>query len=191
MTERKAPEPCFLVWFDMEMSGLDAERDRVLEVAALITDMEFRPFESLEQVVFQPPEVLATMDEWCRKTHRKSGLTARVPHGVSEAEVDAHLCQLLDRPGIPKGHPVLAGNSIAQDRKFVDRYLPHFAARLHYRMLDVSSFKVLFEHRLGYKMQKHNKHRALDDIHESIAELQFYLTACDFSRLGPASGEQA
>ena len=180
--DKKPPEPCFFVWFDMEMSGLDPERDRVLEVAALITDADLRPGPSLELVVFQAPEVLNAMDEWCRKTHRKSGLTERVPFGVSEAAADAALCELLDKPGLPAGRPVLAGNSIAQDRKFVDRYLPKFAARLHYRMLDVSSFKVIFEHRLGYKIQKVNKHRALDDIQESISELKFYLEHCDFGR---------
>jgi oligoribonuclease len=182
MKERKAPEPCFLVWLDMEMSGLDPEQNRILEVAALLTDLDLAPGENYEQVVFQPPEVLDAMDDWCRKTHRKSGLTERVPHGAAEADVDAALCRLLDTKGKDAGRAVLAGNSIAQDRKFVDRYLPQFAARLHYRMLDVSSFKVIFEHRLGYKIQKQNKHRALDDIHESIAELKLYLGMVDWGR---------
>lgn len=193
MSETKAAkdsEQTFLFWLDMEMTGLDAEKEKILEVAVLVTDHNLTPFGSLETVVFQPPEILATMDEWCRKTHGKSGLVDRVPTGISEASLDGRLCALLDAPDCPKGRPILAGNSIAQDRKFVDRYLPQFAARLHYRMLDVSSFKIIFEHRLGLKYKKQNKHRALDDIRESIAELQYYLSFMHFDKpLVPSQGQ--
>jgi oligoribonuclease len=190
MNTSKAPEACFLIWLDMEMSGLDPDAHRILEVAALITDLDVSTKHgSLERVVFQPPEVLSAMDDWCKKTHRKSGLTAKIPDGVTEAEADEALCALLDQPGNPPGRPILAGNSISQDRKFIDRYLPKFAARLHYRMLDVSSFKVIFEHRLGFKYQKANKHRAIDDIGESIEELNFYLSMCRFDP-GLAKGVQ-
>ncbi len=175
MSENKTPESTFLFWLDLEMTGLEVEKEKILEAAALVTDHDLKAFGSLEAVVYQSPEVLAGMDEWCRKTHGKSGLVDRVPHGITEAALDDRLCALLDTPDCPKGRPILAGNSIAQDRKFIDRYLPKFAARLHYRMLDVSSFKIIFEHRLGLKYKKQNKHRALDDVRESIAELQYYL----------------
>lgn len=175
MPENKTPESTFLFWLDLEMTGLEVEKEKILEAAALVTDHDLKAFGSLEAVVYQSPEVLAGMDEWCRKTHGKSGLVDRVPLGITEAALDDGLCALLDTPDCPKGRPILAGNSIAQDRKFIDRYLPKFAARLHYRMLDVSSFKIIFEHRLGLKYKKQNKHRALDDVRESIAELQYYL----------------
>ena len=175
------------------MTGLEVEKEKILEVAALVTDHDLKSFGSLEAVVFQPAEVLAGMDEWCRKTHGKSGLVDRVPHGITEAALDDSLCSLLDAPDCPKGRPILAGNSIAQDRKFIDRYLPKFAARLHYRMLDVSSFKIVFEHRLGLKYKKQNKHRALDDVRESIAELQCYLGYIRFENTAnpaPSGGAQ-
>jgi oligoribonuclease len=187
--ESKASESTFLFWLDMEMTGLDVEKEKILEVAALVTDHDLKPFGSLEAVVYQSPEVLAGMDEWCRKTHGKSGLVDRVPHGITEAALDDSLCAMLDAPDCPKGRPILAGNSIGQDRKFIDRYLPKFAARLHYRMLDVSSFKIVFEHRLGLKYKKQNKHRALDDVRESIAELQYYLGYIRFDKTAdPAHG---
>jgi oligoribonuclease len=175
MAEKSPSEATFLFWLDMEMTGLEVEKEKILEVAALVTDHDLKAFGSLEAVVYQSPEVLAGLDEWCRKTHGKSGLVNRVPNGITEAALDDGLCAMLDAPDCPKGRPILAGNSIGQDRKFIDRYLPKFAARLHYRMLDVSSFKIIFEHRLGLKYKKQNKHRALDDVRESIAELQFYL----------------
>jgi oligoribonuclease len=175
MAENSPSEATFLFWLDMEMTGLEVEKEKILEVAALVTDHDLKAFGSLEAVVYQSPEVLAGMDEWCRKTHGKSGLVNRVPNGITEAALDDGLCAMLDAPDCPKGRPILAGNSIGQDRKFIDRYLPKFAARLHYRMLDVSSFKIIFEHRLGLKYKKQNKHRALDDVRESISELQFYL----------------
>jgi oligoribonuclease len=175
MAEKSPSEATFLFWLDMEMTGLEVEKEKILEVAALVTDHDLKAFGSLEAVVYQSPEVLAGMDEWCRKTHGKSGLVNRVPNGITEAALDDGLCAMLDAPDCPKGRPILAGNSIGQDRKFIDRYLPKFAARLHYRMLDVSSFKIIFEHRLGLKYKKQNKHRALDDVRESISELQFYL----------------
>lgn len=169
-----------LIWLDLEMSGLNPDVHKILEVAAIVSDFEFNEMACLETVVFQPREVLQMMDDWCQNHHAQSGLTARVPHGLEEHVVDEKLCALLDDPRLGEGRPILAGNSIAQDRKFVDRYLPKFAARLHYRMLDVSSFKIVFEGRVGFKYPKKNAHRALDDIRESMDELRFYLKFVDF-----------
>lgn len=163
-------------WLDMEMSGLDVAACRVLEVAAIVTDGNFQPLESYEAVVFQPPEVLAAMDAWCQENHGKSGLTAAVAGGKPQALVEQELLALIDRHFRPEERPVLCGNSIGQDRKFIDAYMPALSRRLHYRMLDVTSFKIVFGNTFGIEFQKKGSHRALGDTQESIAELQHYLS---------------
>jgi oligoribonuclease len=164
-------------WIDLEMTGLDDLKDSILEVAAVVTDLEFKTIEEFDRVVYQPPEVLEKMDDWCKKTHGASGLTEKVKTGAPLAEVETELLALLDRH-FPKKEDkaVLCGNSVGNDRRFIDRYLPAFAKRLHYRLIDVSSFKEVFRQKYGIKFDKKNKHRALDDIHESIAELKAYLS---------------
>lgn len=171
-----------MFWLDMEMTGLDPAKDRILEAAVVITDLSFDVKATFDSAVFQPPELLAGMDDWCKKTHGASGLVDRVPHGLSEQALDARLCELA-RTHCPGTKVVLCGNSIGQDRKFVDAHLPGFAALLHYRMLDVSSFKLVFENMYGRKFKKQNKHTAVEDIHESIAELRHYLGFLDEGRL--------
>src|SRR5690606_6257394 len=116
---------------DMEMSGLDVSQCRILEVAAVVTDGNFQPLESYEAVVFQPPEVLEAMDEWCKENHGKSGLTAAVAKGKPETQVEKELLELVSRHFQEKDRPVLCGNSIGQDRKFIDAYMPELAKRLH------------------------------------------------------------
>lgn len=165
-----------LLWIDLEMTGLDDHIHHILEVAAVVTDMDFNIEEELQRVVFQPPEVLALMDEWCVKTHGASGLTARVPQGTPLAQVEADLVGLLDRHFKKDFRIVLCGNSIGNDRRFIDRYLPRVASHLHYRMIDVSSFKEIFREKYGVQVKKENKHRAVDDIRASIEELKTYLS---------------
>jgi len=170
-------------WRDLEMTGLAPERDRILEAAIIVTSPDFRTtLAEWETAVFQPPEVLAGMNEWCQQTHGESGLTKRVPHGVTEEALDEKLAAAAEEFW-GKQAVILCGNSIGQDRKFIDRYLPRFSSRLHYRMLDVSSFKIIFQERFDQHFAKQNTHRALDDIRESIAELQFYLRTIDPARL--------
>lgn len=171
-----------MFWLDMEMTGLDHTKERILECAVVVTDRTFNVLATFETAVFQPPEVLAGMDNWCKETHGKTGLTARVPEGISETELDEKLMGLV-QSHFPKERVVLCGNSIGQDRKFVEAFLPRFTAKLHYRMLDVSSFKIVFENFYQKKFKKENKHRALDDIHESIAELRHYLEFVDPEKL--------
>lgn len=171
-----------MFWLDMEMSGLDVNKERILETAVIVTDLQLNVLEQYESSVFQSQEVLNNMDQWCTEHHSKSGLTARVPNGIKEEDLDVLLSQ-LGKKYCPKGKIVLCGNSIAQDRKFIDAYLPKFSAMLHYRMLDVSSIKLVFENVFDVKFKKQNKHRALDDIFESISEYAFYLQFLDASKL--------
>lgn len=163
------------LWVDMEMSGLDVGSCRILELAAIVTDGAFQPLESYHAVVYQPSEVLEAMDEWCKENHGKSGLTAAVATGKPETQVEQEMLALISRHFPEKERPILSGNSIGQDRKFIDAYMPLLSGRLHYRMLDVSSLKIVFNDRYGIRYEKKGSHRALDDIHESIAELQHYL----------------
>lgn len=165
----------YLFWIDMEMTGLVPQTHRILEVALVVTDMKFEPVETLDCIVFQEPSVLQNMNEWCVKHHGESGLTAKVPQGKKENEVEKDLIQVIEKYS-KKDKAILAGNSIGQDRKFIDYWMPNFANTLHYRMLDVSSFKIVFEEIYKKKFEKQKKHRAIDDILESIAELKYYLS---------------
>ena len=164
-----------MFWLDLEMTGLDVENCVIIEVAVIVTDLELNPLEEYTRVVQQPQAVLDTMDEWCVKTHGESGLTAEVPTGTPLDQVEAALLALLDRHFGAEERVVLCGNSIHQDRRFVERYMPRLAARLHYRMVDVSSFKEVFRSRYGVQWEKANNHRALQDTRESIRELAEYL----------------
>jgi oligoribonuclease len=171
-----------LFWLDLEMSGLDCEKDRILEAAVVITSMRLEELESFDTPVYQPPEVLAGMSDWCRQHHGASGLTAKVSSGMNVGALDDKFCGLADMY-FQSNLVVLAGNSIAQDRRFVDKYLPKFAMRLHYRMLDVTSFKIIFVSLFNVTYEKKNEHRSLDDIRESIGEMRYYIGAIDPSRL--------
>ena len=169
-----------LLWLDMEMTGLEPARDRVLEIATLVTSanldlIAFGP----ELVVHQEDAVLAAMDAWNTKHHGGSGLTARARAStVTEAEAEAATLAFVAAHFGAKERPVLCGNSIHQDRRFIRRYMPAFDARLHYRMVDVSTLKELarrwYPEELVAMPSKNDGHRALDDIQESVAELRFY-----------------
>ncbi len=165
-------------WVDLEMTGLDENVDQILEVAVVVTDSELKPLEQYHRIVFQPPEVLESMNDWCKKTHGESGLTKAVATGTPLATVEKDLLDLTERHfgGGRKERIVLCGNSVGNDRRFIDKYMPELAKRLHYRLIDVSSFKEIYRERYGLSFQKQNSHRAVDDILESIKELEFYLS---------------
>lgn len=172
----------YLFWVDLEMTGLEAETDRILEVALVVTNTKLEEVITYHSLVFQPVEVLSAMNSWCQQHHGQSGLTAAIAkEGRPEQEIENDLVTLFKkytRNGRDKA--ILAGNSIDQDRRFLQKWMPNLYGLLHYRVLDVSSLKIVFEKILkkkSFKKQKH--HRALDDIHESIAELKHYLK--DFS----------
>ncbi|MFN3697877.1 MAG: oligoribonuclease [Pseudobdellovibrio sp.] len=169
-----------LFWLDMEMTGLDVNKEVVIEVACIVTDLNFKELETFETVVKQPQSYLDSMDEWNKKHHGDSGLTAKVPHGMEPSAVEFHLISMIERhfPDAQrdrKMRPILAGNSISQDRLFIDKYFTKLSEKLHYRMLDVSSWKIIFNNKFEKVYKKQNSHRALDDIRESIGELRYYL----------------
>ena len=167
-----------LVWLDMEMTGLDPERERIIEMATIITDGQLVEIAvGPDLVIHQPDEVLAAMDDWNTKHHGASGLVERVKASTIDcAAAEAQTLAFIDAHATAKERPVLCGNSIHQDRRFVRRYMPALEKRLHYRMVDVSSIKELARRWYpGLKQpQKKETHRALDDIRESIDELRFY-----------------
>lgn len=171
-----------LFWIDMEMTGLDVTKEVIIEVAAVITDLKFQELDTFEAVVRQPQKYLDSMDAWNTEHHKKSGLTAKVPNGIDQDFAEHKLVDLVKKhfPDGKDNRPVLAGNSIMQDRLFIDKYMPDFASRLHYRMLDVSSWKIIMNNKFKYVYRKSNQHRALDDIRESIQELRAY---CDFIKV--------
>ena len=164
---------------DMEMTGLDPETERILEVAVLVTDGELNVIaEGPNLVLHQPEEVLSAMDEWNTTHHGQSGLLTRVREStVDEAQASATLLDFLGEHTQKKKAP-LAGNSIHQDRRFLVRYLPEVEDWFHYRNIDVSTIKELA--RRWYPKQysslpaKKGNHRAMDDLLESIVELKYY-----------------
>ncbi len=169
-----------LLWLDMEMSGLEVEKEVIIEVACIVTDMNFRELDSFETVVKQPKSFLDNMDSWNTEHHGKSGLTAKVATGMDPELVEMKLIDIINKhfPESQKDlkkRPMLAGNSIMQDRLFIDKYFKKLSARLHYRMVDVSSWKVICNNKFNIEYKKQNSHRALDDIRESMGELRFYL----------------
>jgi oligoribonuclease len=171
-----------LVWIDMEMSGLDPDRERILEIAAIVTDGDLDVVaEGPELVVHQPDSVLEAMDEWNTSHHGASGLVERVRASqVTEAEAEDQVLAFIAEHVGNKKAP-LAGNSVHQDRRFLARYMPKIDDYLHYRLVDVSTIKELcgrwYPDAYRNRPEKKNVHRALDDIRESIDELRFYRTA--------------
>jgi len=176
-----------LVWVDMEMSGLVPERDRILEVALVVTDAQLNVLaEAPVYVIHQTDEVLDGMDSWNKSTHGKSGLVDRVRASTfTEAEVEARLVEFL-KPIVPERTAPLCGNTVHQDRRFMVRYTPLFDAYLHYRIVDVSTLKELAKRwhpEVLAGVTKEGKHEALADIHESIEELRHYRR--EFLRAAP------
>ena len=169
-----------LVWIDMEMTGLDPANERIIEIATILTDGQLTEIAvGPELVLRQPDEILAVMDDWNTKHHGASGLTERVRQSqISDADAEAQTIAFIDAHVATRERPVLAGNSIHQDRRFIRRYMPALEKRLHYRMVDVSTVKELarrwYPQVTARQPPKRDTHRALDDIRESIDELRFY-----------------
>ena len=174
----QAPDASFLIWVDMEMTGLRPDHDRIIEVALVITDesLDIRA-QSESFAIRQPEDVLGGMDQWNQSTHKRSGLLDRVR--VSPWAEESAEQALLDflAPWVPPGKSPMCGNSVCQDRRFMARYMPRLEAHFHYRNLDVSTLKELcrrWRPEVARKFGKRGAHTALADIFESIDELRFY-----------------
>lgn len=171
-----------LIWIDLEMTGLDPLKETIIEIATIVTDKELNILaEGPVYAIHQSDAILAAMDEWNTQHHNASGLVARVKASqitLQQAEQDTiqFLSQYVDAGCSP-----MCGNSIGQDRRFLVRYMPQLEAFFHYRNLDVSSVKEMVKRwspDILKDFTKQNNHLALDDIRESIAELQFYRERC-------------
>ena len=167
-----------LIWIDLEMTGLDPDKDVIIEIATLITDADLNILaEGPTYAVHQPDSILDTMDEWNTNQHGKSGLTQRVRDSkISPAQAEAETIAFLEK-WVPKGKSPICGNSICQDRRFLVRGMPKLEDYFHYRNLDVSTVKELarrWRPDVLAGVKKSSAHLALDDIKDSIAELQHY-----------------
>ena len=167
-----------LIWLDMEMTGLDPDRDRIIEIAVVITDAKLDTVaESPVLVVHQPDAVLQAMDQWNKDTHGRSGLIEKVKASqLSEAAAAAQMLEFV-KQYVPARTSPMCGNSICQDRRFMARHMPQLEAYFHYRNLDVSTLKELarrWKPDLAKGVVKNGKHEALADICESIAEMKYY-----------------
>lgn len=165
-----------LLWIDLEMTGLDPEEDRILEVAAVATGWDLKPLAEMTEVVKVSPELMQKRmvgDFWEKNSASRDALMEQNATGKMPAEVEGEVLEFIQK-NFGK-EVILAGNSIHQDRKFIDREWPEVAKRLHYRMLDVSAWKVYFEGARNDHFAKPEVHRALDDIRGSIEELQYYI----------------
>ena len=166
-----------LLWIDLEMTGLEPEKDRILEVAAIATDMDLNEIATYEAVVKVDDKLIKERmvgEFWERNKESYDALVAQNENGRPAKEIERELLEFLDKNFGKEIY--LAGNSIHQDRKFIEREMPELNKRLHYRMLDVSAWKIYFENALDKKFTKRDAHRALDDINGSIEELKWYLT---------------
>jgi len=176
--EIMAQDPGNLIWIDMEMSGLNPETEKVLEVAIVVTDSQLNTVaEAPVLVVHQDDAVLSGMDDWNKSTHGKTGLTSRVKSStLDEAAVETMMIAFLTQHVPPNISP-MCGNSVHQDRRFLGRYLPKLEAYFLYRNIDVSTLKELarrWKPDIMAGRAKQGKHEALADIYESIEELKYY-----------------
>ncbi|MFA7555199.1 MAG: oligoribonuclease [Spongiibacteraceae bacterium] len=178
MSQNENSNALNLIWIDLEMTGLEPETDHIIEIATIVTDSQLNTIaEGPVLAIHQPEHILAAMDEWNTTHHGDSGLTQRVRDSkVSVADAEQQTLEFL-RQYVPEGASPICGNSIGQDRRFLVKYMPKMEAYFHYRNLDVSTLKELVKRwrpELLDGFSKKGAHLALDDIRESIEELQYY-----------------
>jgi oligoribonuclease len=174
----KSVKPTKLLWVDLEMTGLDPAQDLILEVAAEVTDFDFKTLASYEALVRQDHDtVVGRMQKnswWADFPDNRDSFVAKLETGKSSDDVEKELLALVEQH-FGSEPAILAGNSIHNDRLFIRNYWPQLDLKLHYRMLDVSAWKIVMQGKYGVDFEKKEVHRAFDDIQASIAELQFYL----------------
>ena len=173
-----AQDPSNLIWIDLEMTGLDPERHRIIEAATAVTDSELEILaHGPDLVIHQPESVLADMDRWNTEHHTRSGLLDEVRASrCAAAEAERRTIEFLER-WVPSGASPICGNSVCQDRRFLHRHMPRLEQWFHYRSLDVSTLKILAQRwapEAAAAFEKANAHRARDDVLESIRELRHY-----------------
>ncbi len=167
-----------LIWIDLEMTGLNPEKDRIIEMATVVTDSNLHILaEGPVFAIQQPDALLAGMDEWNTEHHHRSGLVARVKEScISEQQAEASTLAFLQEY-VPEGKSPMCGNSVWQDRRFLTRYMPMLEKYFHYRLIDVSTLKELalrWTPKIYSGFQKESQHLALADIRDSIEELRYY-----------------
>ncbi|NIY94339.1 oligoribonuclease [Vibrio diazotrophicus] len=167
-----------LIWIDLEMTGLDPEAHKIIEIATIVTDSELNILaEGPVLAIHQPESELDKMDDWCTNTHTGSGLVERIRQStVTEAQAVAQTIEFLEK-WVPRGKSPICGNSIGQDRRFLYKHMPELEEYFHYRYIDVSTLKELtrrWKPDVLDGFSKKGSHLALDDIRESIAELKYY-----------------
>jgi len=164
-----------LLWVDLEMTGLDVDEHVITEVAVEVTDWEFKTLATYEAVIFHPDDVLDKANEFSKQMDTQNGMFKEIREkGRPEQDVVRELAEFI-KANFGDEPAVLAGNSIHNDRRFIKKWWPEVDGLLHYRMLDVSSWKLVMQGKYGVPFEKQETHRAAADIRESIAELQFYL----------------
>jgi oligoribonuclease len=172
MIDLKGP-PTKLLWIDLETTGLEPAKDRILEVACIVTDLDFNNLGQYESAVYQGDEVLNNMTEWPTKQHTQSGLIDKVRMAPKEKVVERAVAKFIKDNF--DGRVTIAGNTVYYDRMFIRQWWPDVEKLLHYRIFDVSSFKMLMQAKYQLIYTKKESHTALSDIQESIDELKFYL----------------
>lgn len=177
MIDKKA-KPTKLLWMDLEMTGLDPQKDVILEVAAEITDFDFKTLVTYEACIKQPKEIVVTRMQanawWQNYPENRDEFVNNLDKGKELAVAEKELISLIEEH-FGTEPAVLAGNSIYNDRMFIKQWMPALDLKMHYRMLDVSAWKVLMQGKFGKEFKKPEVHRAYEDTQGSIAELQYYL----------------
>lgn len=174
MTDKK------FIWIDLEMTGLDPDKHHIVEIASIITDDKFKVIEEGPNLVInQPNSILQNCDSIAKKMHQKSGLWDEIPKSNISLEEASNKTLAFFKKHLKSNVSPMCGNTISQDRRFLLKYMPELEAFFHYRHLDVSSFKIIYDtlypHAESFSYEKMNNHRARDDIYESVAELNFYM----------------